>query len=350
MSNKKIRRRTKRLNNRRMIIYIMVFAMILCADYLYNNFIAKSDEPTLVERLFSDNGIASSEIADDSSAAVSEPKTDTPKQKQTSASKAKTFRSGWAELPSQKQEQGMHYAHHTLSNGKRNYSVGYSSKHHCPIWIAAPLHRSYKGDVKRKDSYSFDPKIAINHQTSLKRSYGEYTRGHMLASSDRTSSEEANLQVFYSTNIAPQLRDGFNANNGAWNNLENLVSRQICADTLYVVIGCLFDKYTDVDGLEIEPQTTVNRNDQKRIGVPTAFYQALLRTRSGKSGRSVMECKAEELKCAAFIVGHRSATGRKPSEREMLSIEELERLTGLEFFANVKNAPKHTAKAEDWGL
>jgi DNA/RNA endonuclease G (NUC1) len=112
----------------------------------------------------------------------------------------------------------------------------------------------------------------------------------------------------------------------------------------------LFDKYTDVDGMEIEPKTTINRNDQKQVSVPTAYYQALLRTRSGKSGRSVMECKAEELKCAAFIVGHRSATGRKPSKREMLTIAELERLTGLEFFANVKNAPKHTAKAEDWGL
>ncbi len=349
MSQKKIRRRTRPMNNKRIIIYVMVLAMILCADYLYRNYIEKSDEPALIERLFSDYGIVSSEIADDASASVAEPKQDTSQQKRLS-DKAKTYRTGWAELPSQKHGDGLHYAYHTLTNGKRNYSVGYSAKHHCPVWIAAPLHKSYKGDVKRKDSYSFDPQIAINHQTSLKRSYGDYTRGHMLASSDRTSSEEANLQVFYSTNIAPQLRDGFNSNNGAWNNIESLVSKQLCADTLYVVIGCLFDKYTDVDGLEIKPKTTINRNDQKQVSVPTAYYQALLRTRSGRSGKSVMDCKAEEIKCAAFIIGHRSATGRKPSEREMLTIAELESLTDLEFFANVKHAPKHQAKAEDWGL
>ena len=63
-----------------------------------------------------------------------------------------------------------------------------------------------------------------------------------------------------------------------------------------------------------------------------------------------MECATGELKCAAFIVGHRSAKGRKTSKREMITIEELERLTGVEFFANVANAPKHEAKAEDWGL
>jgi hypothetical protein len=64
----------------------------------------------------------------------------------------------------------------------------------------------------------------------------------------------------------------------------------------------------------------------------------------------VRECKASELKCAAFIVGHRSANGRKPSAGEMISIKELERLTGVEFFTNVPNAPKGKAEARDWGL
>lgn len=349
MSKKKIRRRTKPMDSKRIIIYVMVLAMILCADYLYRNYIEKSDEPTLVEQILSDFGPITSKRSEDATAAVTKPKTESLPPK-TASDKINTFRSGWAELPTQTQGGELLYAYHTLSNGLRNYSVGYSSKHHCPVWIAAPMHKCYEGEVKRKDNYTFDPKIAINHQTSLKRSYGDYTRGHMLASADRTITEEANDQLFYVTNIAPQIQKGFNSSNGAWNNIESLVSKQLCTDTLYVVIGCLFDKYTDVDGMEIEPKTTINRNDQKQVSVPTAYYQALLRTRSGKSGRSVMECKAEELKCAAFIVGHRSATGRKPSKREMLTIAELERLTGLEFFANVKNAPKHTAKAEDWGL
>ena len=33
----------------------------------------------------------------------------------------------------------------------------------------------------------------------------------------------------------------------------------------------------------------------------------------------------------------------------MISIKELERLTGVDFFAGV-NAPENTARAEDWGL
>jgi DNA/RNA endonuclease G (NUC1) len=34
----------------------------------------------------------------------------------------------------------------------------------------------------------------------------------------------------------------------------------------------------------------------------------------------------------------------------MMSVEELERLTGFTFFANVPNAPKSKANATDWGL
>ena len=34
----------------------------------------------------------------------------------------------------------------------------------------------------------------------------------------------------------------------------------------------------------------------------------------------------------------------------MISIDELERLTGVDFFTNVPNAPEGKAVASDWGL
>ena len=216
--------------------------------------------------------------------------------------------------------------------------------------MAVPVHRTYKGDVKRVDNYDFDPTLPVNIQITLNRSYGDYTRGHMLGSGERTASREMNNQTFYVTNIAPQLRDGFNERGGAWNNLEYFVDRQICADTLYVVTGAIYDDFTAPDGTNIKARTTVNKNDNKRVGVPTAYYKALLRTKSGRTGKSVVECKASELKCAAFIIPHRSDAGHKPTAEDMISIKELERLTGVNFFANVPNAPESKAEAKDWGL
>jgi hypothetical protein len=34
----------------------------------------------------------------------------------------------------------------------------------------------------------------------------------------------------------------------------------------------------------------------------------------------------------------------------MMSVKELEQITGIEFFASVKNAPKDRVDAKDWGL
>ncbi len=316
------------MGGRRTLIYIVVVGLLLAAHYLYDNFAPEA--------------AIAADYTEQVEQTSDEPSAETAPRKTTGAQ--------WAELPAMKRQGDEIYitTHHI--GDKRNYTVCYSSEHHAPLWVAAPVHRAYKGDVKRVDNYDFDPTLPVNVQTYLARSYGDYTRGHMLGSAERTASREMNNQTFYSTNIAPQLREGFNERGGAWNNLEYFVDRQVCADTLYVVTGAIYEPFTDSDGALIESRTTRNKNDNKQIGVPTAYYKALLRTRSGRTGRSVEECKASELKCAAFIVGHRSASGRKPSADDMISIKELERLTGIDFFANVPHAPEREANASDWGL
>ena len=322
-----MRRRTHKLGGNKTIIYIIVVVLLVAGNYLYDNFAPEQAEAAALEEV---------EF--------------TVSPAEAPAPKGKTAHAGWAELPTQKASNDIYVTSHLLGDNRRNYTVCYSREQRAPLWVAAPVHRAYKGDVKRVDNYDFDPTLPVNIQITLNRSYGDYTRGHMLGSGERTASREMNNQTFYVTNIAPQLREGFNERGGAWNNLEYFVDRQICSDTLYVVTGAIYDDYTAADGTNIKARTTVNKNDNKRIGVPTAYYKALLRTKSGRTGKSVVECKASELKCAAFIIPHRSDAGHKPTAEDMISIKELERLTGVNFFANVPNAPESKAEAKDWGL
>ena len=322
-----MRRRTHKLGGNKTIIYIIVVVLLVAGNYLYDNFAPEQAEAAEIEEV-----------------EFTESPAEAP------APKGKTAHAGWAELPTQKASNDIYITSHLLGDSRRNYTVCYSLEQRAPLWVAAPVHRTYKGDVKRVDNYDFDPTLPVNIQITLNRSYGDYTRGHMLGSGERTTSREMNNQTFYVTNIAPQLRDGFNERGGAWNNLEYFVDRQICADTLYVVTGAIYDDFTAPDGTNIKARTTVNKNDNKRVGVPTAYYKALLRTKSGRTGKSIVECKASELKCAAFIIPHRSDVGHKPTVEDMISIKELERLTGVNFFANVPNAPESKAEAKDWGL
>lgn len=258
---------------------------------------------------------------------------------------------GWFELPAQTDldrngiddiNSDFYYSHTFRADAPRirNFSCCYSKDKIHPVWVAAPMHSCYKGSSGRNDSYRADPNI---HCVQNGKFTG-YTRGHMLGSSDRTVSKETNRQVFFYSNIGAQLQTGFNTGGGAWNNLEDMVDGQWCSDTLYQVIGCIFESWTDRYGSTVTPRTASGSQ------IPTAYYKVLLRTKKGNTGKKVNECTADELKCAAFILRHSSNAGHKPSRQDLYTVEEVERLTGLTFFVNVPNAPKTSVNASDWGL
>ena len=273
----------------------------------------------------------------------------------------------WAELPVMNTaksgnylvsatDSDLYYAWHFTdltgpgNRAARNYTVCYSADYHCPVWVAAPRHKMYVGGIKRTDAYGKDPKIPSGIQYNSKSTGGGCNKGHMLGSAERTASRTTNEQVFHYTNIAPQLSEGFNTGGGGWNLLEDYVDTQVCTDTLYEVVGCYFKKYTDGYGKTAEPATISfgGRNDVSR---PTMFYYVLLRTKSGSSGKSVKDCSASELKCVAFVRTHTNALkGQRPSSRELMSVSDLEKITGESYFPNIPNAPKSSYNASDWGL
>lgn len=251
----------------------------------------------------------------------------------------------------------LYYAHHICAgnekgpdrNKARNYTVCYSAEHHCPVWVAAPLHRMYKSGASRTEAYAQDPGIPSSIQYNSRSTGGSCNKGHMLGSSDRLSSTATNEQVFYYTNIAPQYSATFNTGGGGWNTLEDWVDRQICSDTLYVVIGTYFEKYTDRRGYTDSPRT-ISFGGRDDVTRPTMFYYILMRTKSGNSGKALSECSSSEIKCAAFVRSHATPRGMKVSEKDMMSVSDLEKLTGFTYFANVPQAPKDSYKASDWGL
>ena len=181
---------------------------------------------------------------------------------------------GWYELPLMKiakdgnymvdsSDKDQYYTWHMCGGGEkgpggktaRNYTLCYSAEQHCPLWVAAPRHKMYIGSSGRTEAYRVDASIPTNIQYNSKSTGGGCNKGHMLGSAERTSSAETNRDVFFYPNIAPQLSSGFNTGGGGWNTLEDWVDKQVCSDTLYVVIGCYFEKFTDGYGNTVSPKT-----------------------------------------------------------------------------------------------
>ena len=236
-------------------------------------------------------------------------------------------KTGWMELPALNDPDLGYYSHSFEMNGKtyRNYSYGYSKTHKTSLWVAYPLHKLYTdGDVGRSN-WCVDPHLPESDQQILYKAYKEYPiydRGHQIPSADRQCCYVANLQTFYFTNSTPQLGPKFNQS--IWMNLENTirqkwanVKNQRQTDTLYVVTGCIVG-----DGLGYATD-----NQYNKAIIPEAYYKAVLKYSPGSTLGTWNAC--------AVYLEHKDYSEKYVNKSHSMSIDELEEITGIDFFANL---------------
>lgn len=223
----------------------------------------------------------------------------------------------WMELPAMNNSSLGYYSHSFKMNGNtyRNYSFGWSQKDRVALWVAYPLCKLYtNGSAGRTNAWALDPLLGDNSAAPFGGYCGDYARGHQLPSADRQCCYDANAQTFYGTNMTPQL----NAHNeGIWSSLENKV-RNIAnsSDTTYVVTGVV----VSASGKK-EKDSYGNS-----VTVPDAYFKVLLRySKSSTLG---------QWNAAAFYLEHRSYSGNISKEHSM-SVDELEKKTGFDFFVNL---------------
>ncbi len=225
----------------------------------------------------------------------------------------------WLELPAMGSESGLEYYSHSFEmNGQtyRNYTFGWSQGDLVALWVAYPLCKFYTNkSVSRTNAWAYDPLLGPEKSSAPFGGYGEeLARGHQLPSADRLCCYDANAQTFYGTNMTPQL----NAHNeGIWGTLEGSVRTWAnTSDTTYVVTGCV------VEG----SQRITYDSDGKPMTVPAAYYKVLLRYHKAST--------ISQWSCIAFYTEHKDY-GNTDLKSLAISVDELEEITGLDFFVNL---------------
>lgn len=185
------------------------------------------------------------------------------------------------------------------------------------------------------DPFQVDPTIPAAYRSTLDQYRGSgYNRGHICASADRLCSKDANEQTFYLSNMQPQVY-GFNA--GVWEHMEELVrtwNRNDFRDTLYVVKGGTIDRADQI-----------LRTTSKGLLVPKYFFMAVLckNNNPGQYGYKAM----------AFWAEH-TANDDTKLRNYMISVDELEARTGIDFFCNlpdyIENVVEANITPSVWGL
>lgn len=239
-------------------------------------------------------------------------------------------KTGWLELPAMDDPALGYYSHSFQMGGKtyRNYSFGWSQKDRVALWVAYPLCKFYtNGSAGRTNAWALDPLLGEDSAAPFGGYAGSYARGHQIPSADRQCCYDANAQTFYGTNMTPQLNDH---NEGIWADLEGKVRGWAnTSDTTYVVTG-----------------VTVSASSKKEedsygnsVTIPDAYFKAILKySKSSTLGT---------WNAAAFYLEHRAYSGNITKSHSM-SIDELEEITGIDFFVNLpaKVGEEQAAKLE----
>lgn len=185
------------------------------------------------------------------------------------------------------------------------------------------------------DPFQEDKDIPEQYRTKLSDYRGSgYDRGHICPSADRLNSQEANEQTFYLSNMQPQV-NGFNV--GVWATMEsqlrNTWNTSKYRDILYVCKGGTIDNSSQIAGYT-----------SSKLIVPKYFFAAILAVKDG------------QYKAIGLWFEHK-ANKDKSLANYVVSIDELEKLTGIDFFCNLPDKTENTVEAaskatmlSDWGL
>lgn len=189
------------------------------------------------------------------------------------------------------------------------------------------------------DPFQEDSEIPLSYRTTLSDYKGSgYNRGHICPSADRLCSMEANGQTFYLSNMQPQY-GAFNS--GIWLEMENKVrswNRSTFRDVLYVCKGGTIEDFGETRG--------VLTHTNSGLIVPRYFFMAILCER-GSSYKAI-----------GFWVEHlNSDHSMDKLSQYVVSIDELERKTGIDFFCNLPDDVESRVEGLDqasiiraWGL
>ena len=244
--------------------------------------------------------------------------------------KVNSTSAGWLELPSTSATDGQDLLIHTFPDGSRNYAAYWDYKNLVASWVAYPLCAGNIGSSGgRTDSFSLDPLLPRDKQPYIPSAFksgnvpGSFDRGHQIPSADRLN-WRVNLETFFGTNMTPQ-DNGLNGN--TWSNLENKVrtwAKSSSTDTLYVVTGCT--------GADVNAKYVLDYED-KHIAIPAGYYKALLRMDKDKSYSTV-----------GFYFDNvaGNVTNFKPLA---MSIDELEKKVGVDFFVNLPDDVEKAVEA-----
>lgn len=189
---------------------------------------------------------------------------------------------------------------------RRGYTTSYNQQTKTPNWVAWHLTKAhtYGKNQRSGEVFTEDNDVKAPRATDNDYYNSRYDRGHMCPAGDNKWDKLAMEQSFLFTNICPQ---NHGLNKYEWNDVE-----MRCRDwareygAIDIVCGPIYQNAVN--------QKTIGKN---KVWVPDSFFKVVL-------------CRQGKAKAIGFVF--RNEGVKQPVADAVCSVDEIERLTGLDFF------------------
>ena len=207
---------------------------------------------------------------------------------------------------------------------RKGYITSYNPDTRCPNWVFWHLTGEHTdGDVPRLNNYFEDEDVPLPRATDDDYRRSGWTHGHMCPAADNKWDEVAMRESCLLTNICPQHGS---LNSGLWNTIEG-DCRQWARKygDVYIVCGPVF--------LNREHETI----GENKVVVPEAFFKVIL-------------CLQGTPKAIGYVV--RNNEGKKKKDQFINTVDEVERITGYDFFPalpdSIEDVVEAYANIKEW--
>jgi endonuclease G len=210
---------------------------------------------------------------------------------------------------------------HVLKLDYQGFTVWLDCQERGPVKFQYNAQHDTGNEARAKD-FSLDPAVPKECQQTSAAAYGQgYDRGHQVPANHLDASPVAIKQSNYMTNILPQTSQ---MNRGAWLMTEEIVECYRDIDVLLVVGGVIMGN-NPADDYFVRSHG---------VKTPDAFWKVIVRG-SGQDERAI-----------AWVVPNSKEATRKQLDRYLVSVDELERMTGETI--PVADYAKHDKPQASW--
>ncbi|GHB75986.1 hypothetical protein GCM10007390_32310 [Persicitalea jodogahamensis] len=198
------------------------------------------------------------------------------------------------------------------------YTLKYVEKYELSAWVAYTLQQEQiDGKEERENEFMPDPAVESGTAVSSDYTRSGYDRGHLAPAADFKNSYQVMKETFYMSNICPQQPQ---FNRGIWLELEKMVRAWAYKyKKVYVVTGPVLQP-----GLP-----TIGRLN--KVAIPRQFYKV------------VLYVNPPYVKGIAFLMDNKPS--KEPLTKFVVPIDEVERLTGVDFFPKLPDSIEDKVEA-----